>query len=74
MKTSPMCLFNSPNKIRLDNPVATHKTPKIGRALPKDLSEQDVEALIQAPDVTTALGLRDRAMFEVKAIKNVLYL
>jgi site-specific recombinase XerD len=24
-----------------------HKTPKLGRALPKDLSEQDVEALIK---------------------------
>lgn len=31
----------------------------------KDLSEEDVEALIQAPDINTALGLRDRAMFEV---------
>lgn len=57
--------FLREQKIRLDNPVATHKTPKLGRALPKDLSEQDVEALIQSPDVTTALGLRDRAMFEV---------
>ena len=57
--------FLREQKIRTDNPVASHKTPKLGRALPKDLSEQDVEALIQAPDVTTALGLRDRAMFEV---------
>jgi len=57
--------FLREQKIRLDNPVAAHKTPKLGRALPKDLSEQDVEALIQAPDVNTALGLRDRAMFEV---------
>ncbi|AOA59563.1 site-specific tyrosine recombinase XerD [Acinetobacter larvae] len=51
--------------IRSDNPMAEHKTPKIGRALPKDLSEQDVEALLQAPDIQTALGLRDRAMLEV---------
>lgn len=57
--------FLREQKLRTDNPVATHKTPKIGRALPKDLSEQDVEALILAPDVTTALGLRDRAMLEV---------
>lgn len=57
--------FLREQKIRLDNPVAAHKTPKLGRALPKDLSEQDVEALIQAPDLNTALGLRDRAMFEV---------
>lgn len=57
--------FLREQKLRSDNPVATHKTPKIGRALPKDLSEADVEALINAPDIKTALGLRDRAMFEV---------
>ena len=57
--------FLREQKLRSDNPIATHKTPKLGRALPKDLSEQDVEALIQAPDINTALGLRDRAMFEV---------
>lgn len=57
--------FLREQKIRTDNPVASHKTPKIGRALPKDLSETDVEALIHAADVNTALGLRDRAMLEV---------
>lgn len=57
--------FLREHKLRFDNPVATHKTPKIGRALPKDLSEQDVEALIQAPNTETALGLRDRTMLEV---------
>ncbi|WP_313035716.1 site-specific tyrosine recombinase XerD [Acinetobacter sp.] len=57
--------FLREQKLRSDNPVAIHKTPKIGRALPKDLSEADVEALINAPDINTALGLRDRAMFEV---------
>ena len=57
--------FLREQKLRDDNPVANHRSPKIGRALPKDLSEQDVEALINAPDVNTALGLRDRAMFEV---------
>lgn len=57
--------FLREQNLRTDNPVATHKTPKIGRNLPKDLSEQDVDALIQAPDDTTALGLRDRAMLEV---------
>jgi integrase/recombinase XerD len=57
--------FLREQKLRSDNPVAVHKTPKIGRSLPKDLSEQDVEALINAPDISTALGLRDRAMFEV---------
>lgn len=57
--------FLREQKLRADNPVAAHKTPKLGRTLPKDISEADVEALIQAPDINTALGLRDRAMFEV---------
>jgi integrase/recombinase XerD len=40
-------------------------TPRVPRALPKALSEAQVEALLAAPDTTTALGLRDRAMLEV---------
>jgi len=38
--------------------------PKMPRRLPKSLTEADVEALLQAPDAQTALGLRDRAMLE----------
>jgi integrase/recombinase XerD len=33
--------------------------------MPKTLSEAQVEALLQAPDVQTPLGLRDRAMLEL---------
>ena len=33
--------------------------------VPKTLSEAQVEALLGAPDVTTSLGLRDRAMLEL---------
>ena len=57
--------FLREQQLRTDNPLSTHKTPKLGRALPKDLSESQVEALIQAPNTTTALGLRDRTMLEV---------
>jgi integrase/recombinase XerD len=39
--------------------------PKIGRPLPKTLTESDVEALLGAPDVDQSLGLRDRAMLEL---------
>jgi len=39
--------------------------PQLGRPLPKSLTEADVEALIEAPDTATALGLRDRAMLEL---------
>jgi len=47
------------------NPAAALASPKLGRPLPKALSESQVEALLNAPDPTTALGLRDRAMIEL---------
>lgn len=53
------------NERREDNPCASIKTPKLGRSLPKDLSETDVDNLLAAPDTSTALGLRDKAMLEV---------
>ena len=39
--------------------------PKRAPRFPKTLSEADVEALLASPDVSTPLGMRDRAMFEV---------
>lgn len=50
---------------REDDPAADLVTPKLLRPLPKVLSEDDVEALLQAPDTATPLGLRDRAMIEL---------
>ena len=47
------------------DPSALIERPRIGRGLPKALSEQQVEALLDAPDVETALGLRDRTMLEL---------
>lgn len=41
------------------------QAPRLGRPLPKDLSEADVEALLAAPVTDTPLGLRDRAMLEL---------
>jgi integrase/recombinase XerD len=40
------------------------EAPKLPRGLPGVLTEDDVQSLILAPDVQTALGLRDRAMLE----------
>lgn len=51
-------------RIRLD-PTLALDSPSLGRLLPKDLSEGEVEALLAAPDVETPLGLRDRAMLEL---------
>ncbi len=51
-------------KISTD-PVALIESPRIGRGLPKALSEKEVEVLLAAPDVGTPLGARDRAMLEL---------
>ncbi len=48
-----------------ENPVALIENPKLGKPLPKSLTESDVEALLAAPDVESPLGLRDRTMLEV---------
>ena len=47
------------------DPTALLQSPKLGRGVPKALSESDVDALLRAPDVDTVLGLRDRAMLEL---------
>ena len=39
--------------------------PKLGRALPKSLSESEVEALLEAPRVSDPVEFRDRAMLEI---------
>ena len=46
------------------DPTSLIDSPKIGRPLPKSLTEEQVEKLLAAPDVTIPLGLRDRAMLE----------
>lgn len=51
--------------IVFEDPMLLISMPKRGRALPKTLSEEDVDRILNAPDVGTVLGLRDRAMIEV---------
>jgi integrase/recombinase XerD len=48
-----------------DDPTAQIAMPKIGRSLPKSLTEAEVDALLEAPTVTDPLGHRDRTMLEV---------
>jgi len=50
--------------LRQDDPAQALESPKLPRSLPKSLSEAEVEALLEAPDVSTPQGLRDRAMLE----------
>ncbi len=46
------------------DPCANVMAPAVTKSLPKSISEEAVELLIHAPDVSTRLGLRDRAMIE----------
>ncbi|MFC5699234.1 site-specific tyrosine recombinase XerD [Pseudomonas sp. GCM10022186] len=48
-----------------EDPTLQVDLPQLGRPLPKSLSEADVEALLEAPDLDDPIGLRDRAMLEV---------
>ena len=52
------------NKIGLD-PTIQIQSPKLPRSLPKTLNEEEVIALLNAPNVAEPAGLRDRAMLEL---------
>lgn len=47
------------------NPVTTIQNPKIGLYLPDVLSIEEVERLLNAPNIKTPLGMRDRAILEL---------
>ncbi|ASG67219.1 tyrosine recombinase XerD [Francisella halioticida] len=48
-----------------NNPTAKLIMPKLAKSLPKDMTESDIETLLQAPDLTQDIGIRDRAMLEL---------
>ncbi|WP_282051123.1 site-specific tyrosine recombinase XerD [Maribacter aquivivus] len=49
---------------RKDNPLDLIESPKIGRKLPDTLSENEIDKLIGAIDLSSAEGERNRAMLE----------
>jgi integrase/recombinase XerD len=49
----------------VEDPTANLESPKIRRSLPGYLRLEEVEKLLDQPDVKTPQGLRDRAMLEV---------
>ena len=51
--------------MRKSDPTADIEMPRIGRSLPKTLTEDEVEALLNAPNTEEPLGHRDRAMLEL---------
>lgn len=52
------------NRIAAD-PTLQIDSPKLPRSLPKSLTEEDVESLLETSDINQPLGLRDRAMLEI---------
>jgi len=50
---------------RETDPTADIEMPRIGRSLPKTLTEDEVDALLSAPNVDEPLGHRDRTMLEL---------
>jgi integrase/recombinase XerD len=47
------------------DPSANLETPKSWQSLPKFLIPEEVERLLASPDLTTHIGIRDKAMLEV---------
>jgi integrase/recombinase XerD len=47
------------------NVTETMDTPRLWKILPDTLSEQEVDRLLQAPDLRKGLGVRDRSMLEL---------
>jgi integrase/recombinase XerD len=52
-------------KLRADNPTALLQPPKLGTSLPKVLTEQDVDALLNCQDLESPVEYRDRVMLEL---------
>lgn len=52
-------------KRREDDPTAMLISPKLPKRLPKDLSEEDIDILLNTPNVDDVLELRDKAMLEL---------
>ncbi len=53
------------NSLFASDPTALLKAPKVPQSIPTVITEQQVEALLEAPDLTTVLGIRDRAILEL---------
>ncbi len=52
------------NTIKL-NPSELNESPKVGRKLPVNISEQDVEKILNAPNCKTVQGKRDKTILEL---------
>ena len=54
------------NDVLMYNPSATLKLPKKRKSLPKGvMNEKEIEKLLESPDTTDRLGIRDKAILEL---------
>ncbi|MCQ9209864.1 site-specific tyrosine recombinase XerD [Granulicatella seriolae] len=58
-------IFLESQKVINHNPMISIKVPKQGKKLPKSLSLEEVQAILEAPDISSILGLRDKAILEL---------
>ena len=59
-----LCRFLRTEGVLDNNPTATIDVPRAGRKIPRFLTFDEVERLLDAPDRTSPEGIRDRAMLE----------
>jgi len=57
--------FLTEEGILVENPTDILESPRAFKLLPKYLTDSEVDALLNLPDVETPLGLRDKAMVEL---------
>jgi len=57
--------FLTARQLRADDPTVGIRAPKLPERLPHYLEEDEMGDLLAAPDLTTPLGMRDRALLEV---------
>ena len=50
---------------RSDNPTEHLKAPKAAQSLPDIITEKQIDLLLEAPDISTPHGLRDKALLEL---------
>ena len=61
------------NAIRVD-PSADIEMPRIGKPLPKSLTEDEVSDLLDAPIISEPLGHRDKAMLELMYALSLIHI
>ncbi len=52
-------------EVRDSDPTSQIESPRLGKPLPKSITEAEVDSLLNQPDDSDVIGLRDRAMLEV---------